>query len=548
MENNRSNAKRTKTLLVCGVLLLSAVTASWTLSERTLDNHECFVSITAREMLQSGDWIVPTCNGQPRLQKTPLSYWLVAALAKITGELDEFTARLPSVVFAVLSVAAILYFVSRWLSFRIAVISAAVWATSLAYIRESHSARPEMALTFFVTLCFLTFYSAANEKNRKIQVVYMLIFWMSFGLANLAKGPAPLPLVLIPLFFYIAVFRQWKMIPKLLPVIGTIIFLAIVLPWPLAIAHRVNWDLVVWKHNFVDRFFGSYARGDYPLYYYLLIMFKYITPWVAFLPMALAAPFYRVWNKKQPAMQFLWLWFVVDLGFLTICGGKRQHYIMPLMPAMAILIGILLEDMAFTRKAYTPQYAVGVLRKHIVVIIAGAIAGVIYIVKTNPQSTTGAIILWLTTIVLAVAVAVLFAQRHPAWGCGATFAGISILVMISYVSFFNPLDSSKNLREFSRKASRIVPQSEKLVAYKTASLRFIHYFGRRVPEIEAKSEVDKLYDKGWWVAAFGRHLGELLDKGDLEIVYIQENAERHRRDVVGGMLFHKSAAAVRGDS
>ena len=56
MENNQSNTKRTKGLIICGVLLLSAVSASWMLSERPLNNHECFVSITAREMLESGDW------------------------------------------------------------------------------------------------------------------------------------------------------------------------------------------------------------------------------------------------------------------------------------------------------------------------------------------------------------------------------------------------------------------------------------------------------------------------------------------------------------
>ena len=97
---------RMKGLVACGVMLLSAVSASWTLSSRPLNNHECFVSVTAREMLESGNWVMPTCNGENRLQKTPLSYWLVAGLAKITGRVDEFTTRLPSAVFAVLSAAA----------------------------------------------------------------------------------------------------------------------------------------------------------------------------------------------------------------------------------------------------------------------------------------------------------------------------------------------------------------------------------------------------------------------------------------------------------
>jgi 4-amino-4-deoxy-L-arabinose transferase-like glycosyltransferase len=548
MENNRNNAKRTKGLIVCGVLLLSAVSASWTLSDRPLNNHECFVSITAREMLESGDWIRPTCNGEPRLQKTPLSYWLVAGLAQITGSVDEFTTRLPSAIFGVLSVAAILYFVNQWLTFRIAVISAGVWATSVGYICYAHNARPEMALAFFVLLCFLSFYSAVTTQNRRQQIAYMLVFWVSFGLGNLAKGPAPLPLVLIPLFFYVAIFRQWKKLFNWTSVVGLIIFLAIVLPWPLAIAHKLNWDLTLWKREFIDRFFGDYVSGNKPVYYYLLQMLIFILPWVAFLPMALAAPFYRVWNKKRLVMQFLWLWFVADLIFLTINGGKRQHYILPLMPAMAILIGILMEDMVFVRKAYTPKYARDVLRNHIVVLITAVVAGTVYAAKTYPQLLAGTIIIGIVTIIVTAVIAILFARRKPAFACGATFVGIVVLVMIAYVVFVNPLNYNQPSREFTQIVVEKIPaaEKEKLVAYKSASTRFIHYFGRPVPEIKTKSEVGKLYNEGWWVVAFGMPLDELLQNGHFEIVYMEEEAERHKGNIVYGALLHKSGAAAKG--
>lgn len=544
MENNHSNAKRIKGLITCGILLLSVVSASWTLSDRPLNNHECFVSIAAREMLASGDWIRPTCNGEPRLQKTPLSYWLVAGLAKITGRVDEFATRLPSAVFGVLSVAAILYFINRWLSFRIAVITAGVWATSVGFICYAHSARPEMTLTFFVLLCFLSFYSAITAKDRKEQLVFMLVFWISFALGNLAKGPAPLPLVLIPLFFYVSIFRQWRKLFNWASVAGLIIFLAIVLPWPLAIAHKLNWDLALWKREFVDRFLGDYVPGDKPIYYYLLNMFLFILPWVAFLPMALAAPFFKVWNKKRSVMQFLWLWFVVDLVFITITGGKRQHYILPSMPAMAILIGILMEDMVFVRKAYTQKYARDVLRNHIVVLIVAAITGPIYIAKTNSQLLAGAIIIGITTIVIIAVTAVLFAGRKPAFACGATFTGIVVLVMIAYVVFVNPLNYNQPSRQFTRVVVEKVPASENLIAYKSASTRFIHYFGRRVPEIKTESETYRLYNEGCWVVAFGKYLDELLQNGQFEIVYMQDNAERHKGKVVGGALLHKSVMTV----
>ena len=544
MENSQSNPKRTRFLVTCAVLLLSALTGSWTISERPLNNHECFVSVTAREMLENNDWIMPTFNGELRLQKTPLSYWLVAILSKVTGEVDEFTTRLPSAVFGILSVAAMLYFVNQWLSFRTAALSAAVWATSLGYIRYSHNARPEMVLTFFILLCFLTFYSAVSTTNRKRQVAYMLVFWISFGLANIAKGPAPLPLVLVPLFFYVAVFRRWKQIPKLLPIIGMVVFLAIVLPWPLAIASRLNWDLTVWKREFVDRFFGTYASGGKSFYYYLPKMFQFMLPWAAFVPLALAAPFYRVWEKRQPVMQFLWLWFVVGLGFLTITSGKRQHYIIPMIPAIAVLTAILLEDMVFCRKAYTNKFARNFLFSHLVVLTIGFIAIPLVIGQFRRGVLRETILFSTTGLIGILAVAGLFRAKKISAACGAVFVIIAVLVMASYSDFFNPLNYNQPSRQFTQSAQQIVPASEKLVAYKSASSRFIHYFGRRVPIIGTQSEVDELYRKGFWVVAFGQFLDELLDESSFEIVYKQKDAERHRQEVVSGALLHISG----GDS
>ena len=101
-------------------------------------------------------------TGEHRLQKTPLSYWLVAAIAKVTGGVDEFTARLPSAVFAVLSVCAIIYFVEQWLSFRTALVCAGVWLTSFGYVRYSHNARPEMALDILRHLLLFKFLLCFN--------------------------------------------------------------------------------------------------------------------------------------------------------------------------------------------------------------------------------------------------------------------------------------------------------------------------------------------------------------------------------------------------
>jgi 4-amino-4-deoxy-L-arabinose transferase-like glycosyltransferase len=539
--------------VIAGLLVLSAIGASWNLPARSLDDHECFVTVTAREMLANGNWVMPTYNGQPRLQKTPLSYWLVAGLAKITGRVDELTARLPSAIFAVLSVAAMIYFVAQFLSFRTALTCAAIWATSLGYIRYAHNARPDMALTFFVMVCYLSFYTALIAQSRKRQVIYMVIFWVCFGLANLAKGPVPIPLVLVPLFFYITIFRQWRELPKMLPVTGILIFLAIMLPWPVIIAYKVNWDVVIWKREFIDRFFGEYAKGDYPVYYYFLIMFKYIVPWAAFLPVALIAPFYRAWGSKKRIMQFFWMIFVVDFAFLTLSGGKRQQYIMPIMPAIIILTGILLEDMVFVRRAFTNRFAVNFLRVHIVVIVvAAAVVPVIifiagarwYIYANNPQLLAAAITLSAAAVILTVVIAVLFVLKKPALGITAIFLAIIICAAISYSKISPLLDPNRYMRDFSLKVAGIVPQSDKIAAGERMPARCLHYFGRGIPAIKDKTELYKNYQEGFWVIATGKQLRELTVDGRFRRVYYDAKADYYRGQWTAGGLFSKSAPIV----
>jgi len=546
MANNQDNiVGKKKILLICCVMLVSVVTAGWTLSEKALSNHECLVSVTAREMLQNGDWVRPTFNGLPRLQKTPLSYWLVAGLAKITGTVDEFTARFPSFIFAVLSTAAVLYYTGQWLGFRAASLSALVWATSLGYVRYSHNARPEIPLTFFISLCLLSFYSAITATTRKKQVVQMLIFWISFGLANLAKGPAPLPLVLLPILFYLAIFRQWRAVPKLLPILGSIIFLAIVLPWPLAIAHKMNWDLRLWKLEFVDRFLGKYAPGDKPWYYYLPGMFQFIAPWSGFLPFALAAPFYKVWGKKQQPMQMLWLWFVVNLVFLTICGGKRQHYIMPLMPATAILIGVLIDDIIFRNEAFDKKQTRGFLQWHVIILTAAVLFAPVYVARKNPELLQPTIIFCAAVAVIIAGVAVLFTARKPLGACSVLFAGYCVLVILFYVGFVNPLDDSKLSRDFSRKIASIVGPVDKVYAFKYVSGRSVYYFGRPIPEISDESLIVQYYEDGNYILATTNYIDKLLQLGEFNRIYYRERAENRKQKIAPGALFHKPAQGQR---
>lgn len=535
--------KLLRILVVVAVLLIACVSALWMIGKRTLDSHECFVSITAREMLTSGDWTMPTCNGQIRMNKTPLSYWAVAGLGKLTGTIDEFTARLPSAIFGILSAAGMFYFVSRLISFRIAAVSTLVWVTSLGYVRETHMARPDMALAFFVTLCFLSFYAAMTAGNRPRQIAYSLIFWMSFSFGMLAKGPAPLPLIGLPVLFYITIFRRWSVLLKLLPIAGLVIFLVIVLPWPIAIAQRVNWDLMVWKREFVDRLSGDYSRGSTPFYFYLLIMFKFMAPWVAFVPVALLAPFYRVWDEKRKIMRFFWLCFVVNFALLTIMPCRRQHYLLPVIPLMAILVGIVLDDMVFSRRAFSHGFVKNIMHGHTVGLILVAIVGTVAVRVVAPALFRAMVMLAVATILLVVVVEVMFARGKVVPALGMLSVGLVIWVVTLYTGHAAVFNIDRYSRDFAGQISQIVPAGEKLVAYRAISSRFVHYFGQVVPIIEDKSQLQEYYDRGAWVVCTYDHLQELVPDKLFRRVYYKERPKDGKEDA-GGVLLHKSASVV----
>ena len=536
ISHNRFNLK--EYLVLCGLLVLGIVNAFWMLPAITLEDHECFVSVTAREMVESGNWILPTMNGEPRINKTPMSYWIVAGLGKITGHINEFTTRLPSAVFAVLSAVIIFCFVYHWLGFRIAAVSSAVWSTSLAYVRCSHIARPDMAVAFFITLCLLSFYSFVNSKSRREQIFYALIFWVSFGLGNLAKGPEPVPLVLIPIFVYIIVNRKWSIIPKMLPIAGILIFLAILLPWPLIVAYKVNWNLIIWKKEFIDRFFGEYAPGNYPFYFYFLMMFKYVTPYFIFLPIALMAPFFKVWSEKRDVMKYLWLWFVVDIIFLTIMVGKRQHYILPLMPAMVILIGILLDDMVFCRKAFNLDFVRRLGKVHIFTVIVSITGGIVFTAIFTPQFLMGVIILCLFAAAMTGVIVLLFykGKLRTAIVFSFIFAGQLFMVYVWFNTEY--VDDSRPIREFVEQITLKIPKNENLVAYKKVSSTFVHYYGKVVPIIEDSQELFQHYQQGDWIFASSSYVAELEKDSRFEQAYFKPAQAGLPSSAAGG-LFHK---------
>ena len=552
--------------LLCFVVVAAGAVAFVSLGSKTLDDHEAFVSVTAREMIARHEYVIPTFNGQNRLNKTPLPYWLVVAAARLTGRIDEFTARLPAAAVSVLSAICILYFVGILLDFRTAFLASLVWVSSLGYIRYSHSARPEMVLTLFMLISFLSFFAAIEEPNRKKQICYSLIFWSSLGFSVLAKAPSSLFFMLLTALGYVAAFRRWGRLSKILPVWGMLLFLAIVLPWPIAAARAMDWDMTLWKQESVKRFTGDSGSADHVGLYYIGRTLILMLPWAAFLPYAVTAPFFKVWQDKRKIMGYLWIAFFSGVLFLTLCTGKRQHYMLPLMPLMAILVGIIMEDMIFGPKVLGRRESANVLKGHLFIFLFAGVAAAVLAVQPIYEEA-GRLVRWAVSMVadgnpdlpayngllarfgLAIGIALIlgpvlgawfYARKRPTTACVAMFAAVALVIVLGYASLsVTHVDNNRTVADFARRAREIIPPGDDLFLYGKVDAGFVHYFGRSLKTC-AEPDVEALYNDGRWIFAYREDLRILKEAHDFKEAAV--SWYRRGEELSEIAVFHKTGA------
>jgi len=298
-----------------------------------LDPDEPVYAETPKEMLAAGDLVSPRIYGDYWYDKPPMYYWLVAGSFSVFG-VNEFAARFPSAVAALLCVAVVYHYGSRMFNGRVGLLSALVLATSVEFFYLGKAAVTDATLNLFLTVALLGF------LRRQYYV-----FYIAAALATVTKGPIGF---LFPggiVFFYMLVTRQWGLLRQMKILPGILLYAAIACPWYVAMYA---------KHGqvFIDTFFGfhnvtRFTSPEHPelvlWYYYLPVLMVGLLPWTAVLVQSLWGSLQRSaseWNR----LMFLQVWFWLILIFFTISRTKLVSYILPLYPAAALLIGWYIDD------------------------------------------------------------------------------------------------------------------------------------------------------------------------------------------------------------
>ena len=306
----------------------------------------------AREMAVTGDYVTPHLGGEPWFEKPVLYYWLTALAYKLHG-VDESAARFASVVSAALGVGLAYWLGRAWLGPRGGVLTGLILATSVLYFSLARAASMDMLLAASLTgawtsLYFILFPSNETGLSSDLKVgrhpcLWHYLFYGFLAIAVLAKGPVGLILVGGSLLAFLILTRRPGVLRKLISVPGLFIFLAISLPW-YWLCYRANGAAFIQEfivqHN-LERFATDRYRHSQPAWFYLGVLFAGFFPWVfQLVPAAVRLARERVveYTRDRCRQIYFGSWVAVPLIFFTFSRAKLPGYILPIAPAVALLI------------------------------------------------------------------------------------------------------------------------------------------------------------------------------------------------------------------
>jgi 4-amino-4-deoxy-L-arabinose transferase-like glycosyltransferase len=298
----------------------------------------------AREMLDCGNWVVPTFNYQLRVDKPALLYWLQIGAYRLFG-INEFAARVPSALAALAAVGMTYEFGRHLFGSVTGLLAGLVLASTALFCASAHFANPDALLNAFTLLTLLLFWRSFVGRGR----AWSAAGGISAGFAVLAKGPVGL---LLPAAV-IAVFLLWSRKLRLLwgrgLLVATLAFLLVALPWYIWVGVETKIAFLrgfLMEHN-VGRYLHSMEHHGGPVYYYLGVLAIGFAPWSAFLGLA---GWYGTGRRAGDDVQqvltelvlpagyrFLWCWIAVYLVFFSLAGTKLPNYILPVYAPLAIL-------------------------------------------------------------------------------------------------------------------------------------------------------------------------------------------------------------------
>lgn len=301
----------------------------------------------AREMLATGDLITPHFNTLIYLDKPAAYFWLIAASFSLAG-VNEWAARLPSALMG-LGTMLLCWFLARKMFDRqptVGLRAGLIFATSPFVIVYSRLVIFDMTLAFFVSVAMVSYWLAVTSDFKR--PLLEVLFFAALGVAAMVKGPVGFLLPLLSIFLFHIVIGRFGELKRLRWGVGALVFLAVALPWLLAVSSRhPDFPRYAFWEESLKRFAAGTTRREGSIFYYLPVYLGGFFPWSLLL--FLAGVFHlKSWrllrDESHRATAFLVSWVAVIFIFFSISQSKLPGYFLPaIFPLSVLTAGIWRE-------------------------------------------------------------------------------------------------------------------------------------------------------------------------------------------------------------
>ena len=296
----------------------------------------------AREMLVTGDWITPRYNGYKYFEKPPLQAWATAAAFQAFG-IGDWQARLWTALTGFLTILLVGFTGARIFNARAGWLAAVVLASSPIWIISGHFNSLDMGLSSFLVAALCSLLLAQTSHNKNNCRNWMWACWTFMALATLSKGVIGAAIPAMVFIAYSITAWDWKIWTRLRLFSGSILFLVITAPWFVLVAQR-NPEFLefFFIHEHLQRFTQDAHSRTGPIYYFVPLLLIGMLPWFMQVPGAIA----QAWSERRREFSAGWLlvcWFAVIFAFFSVSRSKLPGYIIPVFPALALIIGNRLD-------------------------------------------------------------------------------------------------------------------------------------------------------------------------------------------------------------
>ncbi len=448
------------------------------------------------EMSERGDWLIPTVNGDVFNEKPILYYWLALTSTTLLGDVNEFALRVPAALTALLCVLLVYLLVHPYAGRRRAFLAAALFATSGGIYWNARCVQMDILVTAATLAAILAVTRVLDHGLAPLRGWSLAGIAVGFGF--LAKGPVGIicPGVVV-LVYLIATGRLGTLRAGPL-LLATGLCLVIALPWFLLLFAAGEREMIVemlYRQN-ITRFIDPWDHA-HPWWYYLKTIWIDMAPWAFFVLLAVALP--RRNEGERRLDRLAWIWIAAIIVFFALSRSKRNVYILPVAPAVAILASAYVERMLLG--------ALGAVRRRIGLVIAGAFgavalagAGVLYIKGLDRYPLPGGAGIALVAVLFLGGLALLASLPLQARLRGAVPTALVALIVSFYLvmggSVLPAVNVYKSARPFCNEVKARVAPDQPVRTYRPWRWRasYTYYMGQALRRVVSIDELREYWD------------------------------------------------------